>query len=462
MTSLSPTDFTAVQAFTRTSYENAIGTKGNHSQIPTEPYFLYYWIPCEIILCLLTVISVYVFICVTRYVAVHKSKPSRDVSGRQGKWLYVMCVVSSGLTVLRFLSDHVVAFFGSTSDGFCIVTITVSTVFFALALISIYIFLWMRQSIFYANPVLSKVLNKAVIILSWSTLVVMLVSSVCLTVLYNLPQVTGYIYAVTENGCMETSEDVSDIVPAITVATIVYFQFCLLSLFLYPLLSRKTQKYRSAGAANKEPGDPANQNSYSQHPSSVSNTEDNGTDGGTSSSKKSPELGKKYVMKIAKSVDESAVESENESGVDMRSPVESGKSETSSAGTPAVERSNVKKEEQKYEGQKNSKPDNNNQINESSRINIQDVGRNRMSAPKGFFRGSRLFNKRTQTLSHERPQSPIAKRSRAKTIQTVSSKLESQSGDSNNVERKSSGHSSKSEKKKKQRRLEKYVRHTVN
>lgn len=260
-----------------------------------------YWIECEVLLSVLTVIAVYVFVCISIYASKKKAKPTREIGGgKQGKRLYLMLVLASGLAVLRMISDHIVAFTSSYSDNMCFGTIAVSTVLYASGLFSVYLFLWMRQNIFYANPVLSKVLNKAVAFLSWCCLILMIISAVCLTVLYNVPYVNGWDYQVTEDGCKGVLIANGEVVAGLATAATTTFQVLLLMLFVYPLISRKTQRYRSAG--NK--GTSSNCVSHV----SASNTDDNITDGENSSAQSD---GKSKIVK--------SQNSENESGVDVSS-----------------------------------------------------------------------------------------------------------------------------------------------
>ncbi|XP_002128857.4 uncharacterized protein LOC100178440 isoform X1 [Ciona intestinalis] len=213
---------------------------------PKEPFSELYWIFSQLVLSIVIIFSLYLLVCLSRYATITKCSPGREISGKKGRMLYRLCLVSLVMAVARFVSDEAVAITGWTNDKNCVTTVSVSAVFYSLSLYPIYIFLWMRQSIFYANPVLSHVLNPVVTFISWATLVVMLSGGAVLTVIYILPEITGWRYEATDSGCRDAA-DVSgfDLVTCLVVAFTVSFQVSLLALFMYPLLTKKTQRYRS-------------------------------------------------------------------------------------------------------------------------------------------------------------------------------------------------------------------------
>nr|XP_039272023.1 uncharacterized protein LOC120346374 [Styela clava] len=369
-----------------------------------------YWTQCEVVLSILTLFSIYAFICILRYTTLKKSSPTRDTSGKQGRRLYIMLVLASGFTVLRLVSDHVVAFTSSFDDLYCFTTIAASTVMYALALSFVYIFLWMRQSIFYANPVLSKVLNKWVTFFSWSTLVVMLVCGAIMLVLYNLPAVNGWVYQVTEEGCKGILVEDDEIIAAVATALTVYFQISLLALFLYPLLSRKTQKYRSAGSQN---------NDATKGNGSVSNTDDNLTDGDASSSVRS---GKFKVPATKKKNMDSLPLSENESVIDGRVADSGNFSKSSSHGDVSAPESTPKETTSKELSKVEIVSE---KATERTKLSEKQKRPSMMFTPR-FLKGN-FFYRRNQTRNDTAvPQSPTAKRSRAKTLSTASTENESE------------------------------------
>ena len=230
-----------------TGNEVTIGQLGNPtSKFP--PFKEVYWIVCESVLIFITLMTLYLLICLLRYANITKCRPGKEITGsRKGTVLFQMCLLSVVMAIGRLIADQVVAFLGWQTDSGCSNAVTSSAVFYSLSLYPVYIFLWLRQSIFYASPVLSHVLNPAITFASWLTLIFMLLGGAVITVFYVFPELNGWEYVASPTGCRDIS-DLSgfELVPTILVCFTVCFQFSLLGLFIYPLLSEKTQRYRSA------------------------------------------------------------------------------------------------------------------------------------------------------------------------------------------------------------------------
>lgn len=223
---------------------------------PPEPYLMVYWLLSELVLILVTCFTIYLLVCLARYALVSRCKPGRELNHKKGKALYRLCFVSVAMALGRFAADQAVAVVGWRSDDKCYTSVATSTVFYTLSLYPVYIFLWMRQSIFYANPVLSHILNPVVTFISYATLVVMLIGGGTLGVLYILPNVTGWEHVATDHGCRDVNNStvVFDLVPMLVVCFVVSFQISLLALFLYPLLTKKMRKYQTADSTSSRHG----------------------------------------------------------------------------------------------------------------------------------------------------------------------------------------------------------------
>ena len=214
------------------------------------PYSELYWIISEAVLICVTTITVYLLVSMAKFGFKTGCKPGSELRGKKGKILFQTCLISIAMAVGRLLSDQAVALIGWQTDVGCQVTVSVSIVFYSLSLYPVYIFLWLRQSIFYASPVLSNVLSPLVTITSWVILFCMLAGGAILTVLFNIPQVTGWNYAASSTGCRDISDDSGfELIPTILVCFVIIMQVGLLFLFIYPLISKKTLKYREARKA---------------------------------------------------------------------------------------------------------------------------------------------------------------------------------------------------------------------
>lgn len=222
----------------------------NSTFVPEPPYLKKYWLVCESLLVILTFVAIYLTMRLMQYAFDKKSNSKIGREIVQKKWLKGLCATSSFAFVLRLISNHLVAFLGWQSDELCYATVTASTVLFCITIYPIYIFLWVRQSIFYTNPVIRKGLNVWVTRISWFTLVFMIATGLTMPFLYNVPAITGWEYRTTEQGCMEVSEDSAELAPGIAVTFTILFQVVLLGLFIYPLLSKEMAKYRAPKSAS--------------------------------------------------------------------------------------------------------------------------------------------------------------------------------------------------------------------
>ena len=241
---------------------------------PHIPYYDLYWIACESVLIVITLVIMYLLVCLVHFAAITKCKPSKEVNGsKKGKLLYQMCLLSVFMSIGRLTSDQVVAFLGWKTDVACSISVASSAVFYSLSLYPVYIFLWLRQSIFYSSPVLSHILNPVITVASSLTLLFMILGGAAITVFYVAPDINGWDYVASAIGCRDISDQSGfELVPTIFVCFTVMFQGSLLGLFVYPLFSKKTQRYRKALKVEKCPKHEApNSNASEVHDEDVSN-----------------------------------------------------------------------------------------------------------------------------------------------------------------------------------------------
>ena len=246
---MNSTDVFTTAATTTTTAATTTTTAPNQTAPPPSPYLEPYWLISESVLVLVTLFTVYLLICLGRYALISRCKPGRELNHKKGKTLYRLCFISVLMALGRFAADQAVAVVGWQTDRKCYASVSTSIAFYTMSLYPVYIFLWMRQSIFYANPVLSHILNPVVTFISYATLFIMLAGGAALGVLYIMPSVTGWSHEATANGCMDVNNSSAsfDLIPLLVVCFVVSFQISLLALFLYPLLTKKMQKYRRSG-----------------------------------------------------------------------------------------------------------------------------------------------------------------------------------------------------------------------
>ena len=206
------------------------------------PYSEPYWTVCVSILNTSLLFIVYVLIALSRYAYIVSHEPKRRFQGRRSTILFYLCLFAVLMAIARNICNQIVAFEGWKSDAICQQTVQASYVFYALCLTAIFLFLWWRQNMFYTNPLLSQIINPIAILISWVSIVLIFGGSIALTLTYTLPEITGWMYGASINGCRDVS-DVERFIPRLLIYFTVAAHSLLLALLAYPLLANSTRPY---------------------------------------------------------------------------------------------------------------------------------------------------------------------------------------------------------------------------
>nr|XP_002121332.3 uncharacterized protein LOC100184962 [Ciona intestinalis] len=216
------------------------------------PYSKPYWLASEVGIWVCTLSFVYLLLGCALYLASF-GKDKKKVTTEQK--LLRICVFSSCFALARMVSDHTVAFVGWRNNTTCIRTVNVSTALYAPSIYSIYVFLWFRQNEFYSNPILKHLANKHLIRFSRVTILLLFIAGFAVTVLFQIPEVTGWDFKATPSGCIDVA-DIADIeaLPTILVVITIVGQVALLGLLVYPILvTKKNQQQMTSSRSVTSP-----------------------------------------------------------------------------------------------------------------------------------------------------------------------------------------------------------------
>jgi len=214
---------------------------------PPLPYAEPYWIASEAVLVILTLGTIYLLYAMTYYACKLEKKNTT-------KRLVIICIVSVAAGLARLTSDHTVAFLGWQSDLKCRITSSVSVAFYSCSIYPVYVFLWYRQNAFYSSQTLKHLLNRHVQNISYATLSVLAGGGLIVTVLFQIPSVTGWDFRATSTGCRDAhdTQDV-EVLPLMVILISTLGQVSLLGLLLYPLITTKRKQERMSQSSIVRP-----------------------------------------------------------------------------------------------------------------------------------------------------------------------------------------------------------------
>ena len=211
---------------------------------PSRPYNEAYWIISETILILITLIDLYFLKSIVSYFWKLKKKKNRE----QLRFLLGLSLVAVIMTLGRLASNQALAVLGWQTDQFCYAFFSSSIVFYSASISPVYIFLWMRQHSFYSNKQMQVLNNRKIVFVSYACLSLLVVSWIVLSVVYLLPEVTGWEYAATPEGCRDKNDEQDfELLPILVNLVGGMGQLSLLGLLLYPLLKVRTNHRRMSG-----------------------------------------------------------------------------------------------------------------------------------------------------------------------------------------------------------------------
>ena len=202
------------------------------------------WIIPVAINIILTVITIIILISLIHYGI--KTKKWQNILRSDHEKLhagaiYGSVVLCSVMCVFRYASSMAAmnTGFGVGKDLLCDQIADLAYCAYALVLFCIGSFLWLRQRIFFVNNMLNVIYQVWIKVISFSSFF-LLIGSWLFVVIYNIVPLR---YKSSKQGCIyQPDDDVKDVFWLIGSAVFVVFQFSLLGLFAYALLSVKSNR----------------------------------------------------------------------------------------------------------------------------------------------------------------------------------------------------------------------------
>ena len=208
----------------------------NSSDTFPSPYGEDYWIFSEIVFVILILINCYFLVCLVAYVwKIRKDRKQNNL--RLQLLLNILAVV---MTLGRLISNQIIAFLGWQTTNYCLSSITASLVFYSASTCPVYVLLWIRQHSLNSETRLQAEKRKKFVYLSYICLFLLVSGWIIISVVQVIPEVTGWKYEATNEGCRDTNDEAGfEIIPMLGNVLGASGQVFLLSLLLYPLLTRK-------------------------------------------------------------------------------------------------------------------------------------------------------------------------------------------------------------------------------
>ncbi|XP_076809125.1 uncharacterized protein LOC143452154 [Clavelina lepadiformis] len=206
----------------------------------SEPYIRWKqadWIIPEVINSLLIVATLWIIFSLIHFGIKHKKWSTNRMGNADklsGGSVYTLTVVCAITALVRFINSQF-AFnigIGVGYDKECEIVSDSSFAWYSLVNFAVFIFLWLRQRIFYANNMLNVRFGILLKILSFSSIVILFLSGLA-TVLVNTIPVN---FPSSREGCIyHKSENIGPIAWIVGIMVVIAGQFVLLGLFIYPL-----------------------------------------------------------------------------------------------------------------------------------------------------------------------------------------------------------------------------------
>ena len=217
--------------------------KSASTKTTQRPFFNLTWILSEMILWSFFILLMSIVVGLINFFYGLTKESRGKLKKKRQIVLYVLCIISLILALLRNVTNQIVAFLGWKYSAICDVFVRSSYALYFLCMMTVFLFLWFRQIVFYANPLLSFFLNPFMVAGSWLSIVLVLGGGSGLILLFVHPAYNGWEFAATQSGCRDISLLPNNFVPKLLIYFTVFVHIILLIFFLYPLLSKNTKPY---------------------------------------------------------------------------------------------------------------------------------------------------------------------------------------------------------------------------
>nr|XP_039261017.1 uncharacterized protein LOC120337322 [Styela clava] len=238
------------------------------------------WYCCQVVLCIMTAMLIYISICLSWLLwsscknRFGNTKDQQSIPrGRRASvsskrrhfrmFMRIFCLFAAVATLIKCLADQLKFFYAwnANSDDICELVYDITDVtIYAFAYFGVYGFLWIKQWLFYCDPITVKFLySRRLVIFNKLFVVAMLILGVLCAAANWIPHRYGInkstlahgINTVSNNanyvGCVALYDmsDEEQRWPLICYAALnAFFQVVLMTLFIYPVAWDKLQKWK--------------------------------------------------------------------------------------------------------------------------------------------------------------------------------------------------------------------------
>nr|CAB3261572.1 uncharacterized protein LOC100177146 [Phallusia mammillata] len=192
----------------------------------------------------------------------HSKSKSSSSQLRSQRWMTRLCIlapllniVSNCLVILKLVDMQQ---YQSVAPGQISVLCTGWLVFFiylinSLARSAVLGFLWLRQWLFYSNPVVYQILYSPVLI--WMSRLAGVLLIIVSMLLFVAPAVNSAMNGMfTSCWPILKSQLPPDVLPPVQIFLLFFFQILLLALFVYPFILREVRRFRAARESTQKSG----------------------------------------------------------------------------------------------------------------------------------------------------------------------------------------------------------------
>lgn len=228
-------------ASTNSTVEFEVTTTEMHNNF--EPQ----WIAGEILLLIIAFVTVYVFVALMYYSWRFRNmaRVSKSVQEMRERYLHYSCAAVILMAIARCCLHQVIVWLPRPMDvDVCRPMMVASRIAYNLAICLTYVYLWLRQRMFYTKEELKPLRNKVIEVVDWAVLLITISSSLVLALVAFIPldgKTTEMSYNTKVCNVFEYN---SKIMVQLYGGLSVTFQLALIALYLYPIINQWIHKRR--------------------------------------------------------------------------------------------------------------------------------------------------------------------------------------------------------------------------
>ena len=198
------------------------------------------WLLPEMVNALLILVTLWITVSLIHY-GISAKKWRRGIQSNIEKlnagWILACAVLCSFATLFRLINNQFVINIGFTSnhdsDFDCEIVSDSSVIIYGISVLTVYLFLWLRQSVFYSNRMLPTNYGKTLQFLSWLSIFLIVVGGLAAVLVNIIPS----NYKASVIGCMYEPLDSSydAMLFGVSAGALLTGQITLVGLLIYPL-----------------------------------------------------------------------------------------------------------------------------------------------------------------------------------------------------------------------------------